>query len=162
MASLKGGELWSGNDSVWVCASCCWVVRCLGSSPQLAWPRASWPVALNLKQHCSFAFVFLYWLCSTSFTHLSYSSFTVTVSLWHLVVSFMSYLNSPSSHHHTNPHIANTHGCAHTKNTVQHQKTGSLSRLPCMSPRPTLPLCKLHTRSHSSFSFVLHHTEPWR
>lgn len=111
LKSDVSGELWSVMTAC-VYAACCWVVRCLGSSPQLKWPQANWLLALNLKRHCYFStFSPLFAFSSdssTSFANLSDASSAVTVSLWHLVVAFMSYLHSASSKHQTNAHITNT------------------------------------------------------
>lgn len=103
-------------------------------------------------------FRFLCLVSSTTFAHLSRSPFTTTLSLWHLVLAFMSYLESPSSRRRTNPtyHI---HTRLHTyKNTP---KLGLLSSLPRVAPCPTC-LAVNDTHHTTVLSFVLHHREPWR
>jgi len=75
MASIKGGELWSGNDGVRVEAACRLVLRCLGSWPHLEWPQASWQVALNLKH----TVLFLQFSLKSELVSLIFLYFQVTI-----------------------------------------------------------------------------------
>lgn len=100
---------------------------------------------------------------STSFANLSGASSTVTVSLWHLVGAFMSYLHSPSSQHQTNTYHKHQWLCMY-RNTAKHQEfTVKASR---HIPLPSCPSVNyththihkhLHTNTLMSFLFFITH-----
>ncbi len=130
----------------------CWVVRCLGSSPQVEWPQASWLVALNLKQHFLLFFFldfFLSFLPNTSLVLLISLTFhslchcrTVASPLAFYILSQLS----PSNKHHKHTRLR-----THDSVTHSNQATCRLFHARLV---PYLLLFQLHTHLKTSASIV--------